>query len=196
MVVDPNAAAQCLRAGVGAEIELELGYALDSADKRAAVDWPPWGKPLKATGRVVCAKSEVSFEYTGGVLGGTSVSMGATAVWVISKSIHVLIASIATYDWADEQYRIVGLDPAKAKFIGVKNMMNFRVGYAAVTDVEVNAFILDIPGPTPPTLDNLPFRRLRRPTWLPPASKLMKEEVSEPTIRLFRRVRSATRSPT
>ena len=36
--------------------------------------------------------------------------------------------STATYDWADEQYLMMGLDPAQAKFVGVKNPMNFRLG--------------------------------------------------------------------
>lgn len=102
-------------------------------------------------------------------MGGSTVSMGTSAVWVVGGHIHVLIVSIATYDWADEQYRSMGLDPTKAKFVGVKNMMNFRLGYKNVTNVETHAIVLDIPGPTPPTLHKLPFRRVQRPIWFPPA---------------------------
>lgn len=47
---------------------------------------------------------------------------------MVSEYIHVLVMSTATYDWADEQYLTMGLDPATAKFIGVKNPMNFRLG--------------------------------------------------------------------
>ena len=40
----------------------------------------------------------------------------------------MLVMSTATYDWADEQYLTMGLDPAQAKFVVVKNPMNFRLG--------------------------------------------------------------------
>jgi microcystin degradation protein MlrC len=42
----------------------------------------------------------------------------------------------------------------------VKNMMNFRVGYR---DVMKGYFVLDLPGPTPPDMRQLPFARIRRP---------------------------------
>ena len=57
-----------------------------------------------------------------------AVGAGPSAVLVVGGNIHVLIMSVATYDWADEQYIRMGLDPAGAKFIGVKNPMNFRLG--------------------------------------------------------------------
>ena len=68
--------------------------------------------------------------------------------------------------------------------MGVKNMMNFRVGYRDVTNVETHAFVLDLPGPTPPTPEALPFVRLARPTWFPPRNGAA-ESVSEPTVVLF-----------
>ena len=37
---------------------------------------------------------------------------------------------------------------SEAKFVGVKNMMNFRIGYREVTK---GFFMLDLPGPTPRT---------------------------------------------
>ena len=43
---------------------------------------------------------------------------GPSAVVVVGGNIHVLVMSRATYDWADEQYLLMGLDPAAAKFIG------------------------------------------------------------------------------
>ena len=37
---------------------------------------------------------------------------------------------LATYDWADEQFRCVDLDPAAAKFIAAKNPMNYHLAYS------------------------------------------------------------------
>jgi microcystin degradation protein MlrC len=87
--------------------------------------------------------------------------MGPSAVVQIG-SIQLLIMTYPTYDWADEQYRAVGLEPREAKFVGVKNMMNFRMGYR---DVMKGFFVLDLPGPTPPSMKSLPFKRASRPLY-------------------------------
>lgn len=150
MVIDPQAAEVCHKAGIGQEVSLIIGHKLD----------PSWGAPLCLTGTVL-RLSDGQFRYTGGILGGSEVTMGASAVLQIG-SISLLIMSHATYDWADEQYRAVGLDPAQAKFVGVKNMMNFRHGYK---DTMKAFFVLDLPGPTPPDMSVLPFKRVNRPLF-------------------------------
>ena len=97
----------------------------------------------------------------GGILGGAHASMGSTVVLQIG-SVHLLVSSLPTYDWAYEQYEAVGLDPRRAKFVGVKNMMNFRFGYR---DIMKAYFVLDLPGPTPADMRALPFGRIRRPAF-------------------------------
>ena len=164
MVVDPEAAKACGQAGLGSELSLELGHRLD----------PTWGKPLKVTGKVLRV-SEGRFRYTGGILGGSWTTMGPSAVFELG-SIHILIASYATYDWADEQYRSMGMNPEKAKFVGVKNMMNFRFGYR---DIMKGFFVLDLPGPTPPDMRMLPFNRATRPLFP------LDEGLTDPELRIF-----------
>ena len=85
--------------------------------------------------------------------------MGPSAVLTIGR-IQVLINTHATYDWADEQFRSVDLDPLAAKFVVVKNPMNFRNVYA---DVAPDIFVLDTPGPTPVSIANVTFRKMKRP---------------------------------
>jgi microcystin degradation protein MlrC len=149
-VVDPAAAAACHGAGEGAEVVLTVGHRRD----------PRWGQPLelRATVRRLL---DGSFRYAGGILGGIEVSMGPSAV-VGTGATELLIMSQPTYDWGDDQYRAAGLDPARAKFVGVKNMMNFRFGYAGVMK---GFFVLDLPGPTPPDMRLLPFTRITRPVF-------------------------------
>jgi microcystin degradation protein MlrC len=149
MVVDPEAVRACADAEPGSEITFAIGHKLD----------PQWGSPVIATVKVARV-FEGRFEYSGGILGGTSTTMGLSAV-VTAGSLSILIASYATYDWADEQYRCAGLDPRSAKFVGVKNMMNFRNGYPYAKA----HFVLDLPGPTPADMRMLPFRRLWRPVF-------------------------------
>jgi len=150
MVVDPEAAAACHRAGERSELELVVGHRRD----------PRWGDALHVRVRVE-RLSDGRFRYEGGILGGVEVSMGPSAVVAID-AVRLLVMSNPTYDWGDDQYRSVGLDPAAAKFVGVKNMMNFRFGYR---DVMKGFFVLDLPGPTPPDMRLLPFERIAHPVF-------------------------------
>jgi microcystin degradation protein MlrC len=150
MVVDPSAAEACHSAGVGAELDLTVGHWRD----------PRWGEPLRVHATVE-RLLDGRFRYDGGVFGGVEVTMGCSAVVAIG-AIHLLVMSVPTYDWGDDQYRAAGLDPATAKFVAVKNMMNFRFGYG---DVMKAHFVLDIPGPTTQDMRLLPFERITRPVF-------------------------------
>jgi microcystin degradation protein MlrC len=158
MVVDPEAAAACHAAGEGAELALDVGHRID----------PRWGKPARIGGRIV-RLTNGRFKYTGGIFGGIEASMGDSAVLAIG-ALRLLIMSRSTYDWADEQYRSVGLDASAAKWVEAKNMMNYRKAYGSIMRA---AFVLDAPGPTPPDMRHLPFVRARRP-WFP------LDEIEEP----------------
>jgi microcystin degradation protein MlrC len=149
-VVDPEAAALCHRAGVGQEVTLMLGHKLD----------PRWGRPMTVKGRVA-GLGEGTFRYTGGIWEGQVGKMGPCAV-LQCGGVRVLITTHATYDWADEQFRAVGLDACRAKFVVVKNPMNHRLGYAGLYRA---AFLLDTPGPTPAVLHHVHYRHLRRPYY-------------------------------
>lgn len=148
MVVDPAAAQACARAGLGETVSLQVGYSLD----------PNWGQPVPVSG-TVRRLSDGSFLYDGGLFGGTWASMGLSAVLQIG-SIQLLVMSQPTYDWGDEQFRSVGMDVRRAKFIGVKNPMNYRHAYRNLMKA---AFIVDTPGPTPAHVRNLNFERMQRP---------------------------------
>jgi microcystin degradation protein MlrC len=150
MVVDPQAAEACANAGIGSTVTLGLGYGVD----------PTWGSPLQVSGTVALL-SDGRFRYTGGAYGGTYGAMGLTALLRVG-SIAVLITSNPTYDWADEQYRAVGIDPSQYKFVGVKNPMNYRLAYRNTMKA---SFLVDTPGPTPAHVLNLPFRKMKRPCY-------------------------------
>jgi len=149
-VVDPEAAAMCHRAGVGQEVSLTLGFQLD----------PRWGQPLTLTGRVT-RLSAGKFRYTGGIWSGQDGDMGPSAVLSVG-SVHVLVTTHATYDWADEQFQSVGLHAKEAKFVVVKNPMNYRLAYVGLSRA---AFILDTQGPTPAVMDKVVYRHLTRPYY-------------------------------
>ena len=147
-IVDPEAAARCHQAGLGNQVRLELGHKLD----------PQWGQPITVEGQVG-ALSDGHFRYSGGIWGGQRGDMGPSAKLQIGQ-VQVLIASHPTYEWADEQFRSMKMNTSLAKFIVVKNPMNYRNTHLKIAK---RAFILDTPGPTPAILDHMQFRRLKRP---------------------------------
>jgi microcystin degradation protein MlrC len=146
-VVDPGAAAMCHKAGGGNQVTLALGHNVDRQ----------WGEPINVTGTVE-RLSDGQFVYTG-ARAGVDGNMGPSSVLRIG-GIQVLITTYATYDWADEQYRAVGLNPLDVKFIVVKNPMNYRLAYG---DNPKAAYILDTPGPTPATFRHVRYKKLQRP---------------------------------
>ncbi|MBI2505842.1 MAG: M81 family metallopeptidase [Candidatus Latescibacteria bacterium] len=147
-VVDPQVAAVCHRVGVGAQVELELGHRLD----------PRWGTPVRVRGRVL-RLGDGRFRYLGGIWGGTEGNMGPAAVLGVGQ-IQVLVATHPTYDWMDEQFAALGMAPKAAKFVVAKNPMNYRQAYGAFAR---EVFVLDTPGPTPPTVRHVKYKRLARP---------------------------------
>jgi microcystin degradation protein MlrC len=147
-IVDPEAVAICHSHKVGDEVPLTLGYKVD----------PRWGEPFPVTARVE-GLSNGRFVYTGGIWGGQTGEMGPSARLRIGN-VQVLVTTFATYDWTDEQFRSVGMDPASARFVVVKNPMNYRVGYAGRFRA---AYVLDTPGATPASVRHVKFARLKRP---------------------------------
>ncbi len=147
-VVDPAVANACHRAGVGAGLHVAMGHAMD----------PQWGTPLVVDIRVESVH-DGRFRYAGGIWDGVVGEMGPTAV-VAMGAVLVLVTSHATYDWADEQWQAVGIDPRRAKFVVAKNPMNFHNVYDEVAKA---VFILDTPGPTPATIAQHPLRHMQRP---------------------------------
>ena len=162
-VVDPRAVIDCQGVGEGATVTLALGHQLD----------PKWGDPLRMTG-LVRTLAVGRFRYSGGIWDGVEGDMGPCAVMEVGN-IQILITTHATYDWADEQFRALDLDPAAAKFIVVKNPMNYHIAYG---DIAAAIYVLDTPGPTPPTLRHCPFERVER-TYFPADEEL---ELTDPVV--------------
>ena len=131
------------------------------------------GDPLPVTG-LVRTLAEGRFRYSGGIWDGVEGNMGPCAVVEVGN-IQILITTYATYDWADEQFRPLDLDPVAAKFVVVKNPMNYHVAYG---EIAMAIYVLDTPGPTPPTLRHCPFEHVER-TYFPADEEL---ELTDPVV--------------
>ena len=156
-VVDPAAASLCHTAGLRGQVTVHLGHQVD----------PHWGTPVCVTG-VVNHLCDGRFQYVGGIFDGQVGDMGPTAVLRVG-AIDILVTSRGTYDWNGEQLQRVGLDPRSVKFLVVKNPMNFNMAFRPFA---AGVFILDTPGPTPASVRNVAFQRLRGP-WYPRDPELL-----------------------
>jgi microcystin degradation protein MlrC len=148
-LVDPAAAAAARTAGERAEIELRLG-------NRSVREY---GQPVPVRARVV-RLFDGDFTYRGGIMGGTTAQMGPSA-WLRVGACDVVVASRATYEYGDEQFRAAGFDPRTRRFVVAKNPMNFQQAYAGAAAMAT----LDTPGPTTAALDTIPIPRAGRPLY-------------------------------
>ena len=191
-VVDPAAARACHEVGTGNTVTVAVGHRLD----------PQWGKPVTVTGRVL-RLSDGRFRYRVGIWDGVEGDMGPTAVLEVptrggTGAVRILLATHATYDWADEQFRCVDLDPAAAKFIVAKNSMNYHLAYSPLARRHQHpGHPWPYPGhrtrrPVPQPAAPLVPRRPRHPQPAPHPPHL-ERATTEPIPRTRRLVRTASR---
>jgi len=167
-VVDPEAAKLAHEAGIGRKIRLRLGHQIDQK----------WGEPVFLDG-VVVRLSDGEFTYCGGIWDGRIGCMGLTAVVEVG-SIQIVVSTNATYDWMTEQFDLVCLDIVNAKFIIVKNPMNYQQAYEGIMK---SAFVLDTPGPTPANTNVLNYTNFISDSF-PTDADL---EIDEPIVLISKR---------
>jgi microcystin degradation protein MlrC len=128
-VVDPEAVAACVEAGVGQTITLEVGGKIDRLHY----------EPVLMSGRV---KTLSDGRYR--AWGDLDVTMGRAAV-LESDRICVLLSELASPNVDPEIYRSVGLEPREAKLVLVKCAYNFTAYYG---DFAKEMIVIDSPGVT------------------------------------------------
>ncbi len=149
LIVDPETVAQAAAAGAGATISVGLGNKLD----------PAYGTPLRCSAKVL-RLFDGNFRYGGGVMRGDTASMGPSAVLQIGAA-TVLVASLSSYEYGDEQFAAGGIRARDCKFVVVKNPMNYQQAYEGAAGF----FLLDTPGPTTPNLPSIAIPRAGRPLY-------------------------------
>ena len=116
-IVDPEAIELAHAAGVGAQIELDVG------GKSGPVQGPP--VRMRATVR---ALSNGDFTYDGPMYAGLTGNMGKSA-WIEQDGVHVVLVTAHEQPLGPAFARTLGLDPAAMKFIAVKSAVHFRASF-------------------------------------------------------------------
>jgi microcystin degradation protein MlrC len=118
-IVDPAAIAECMQAGIGATLTLEVG----------GKSSPLQGRPVKMTVEVM-ALSDGRFEYDGPMYAGLRGDMGPSA-HIRQGGLHVLLVTQREQPYDTAFARSLGLDPRQMRYIGVKSAAHFRAGFEA-----------------------------------------------------------------
>ena len=149
-IYDPKTVQQAMKAGVGAEIDVELGGHTDVS----------MGAPVKARA-LVRMLSDGTFKNDGPMNAGVETSMGPTAVLRIGGVDVVTISNrIQTIDL--QVFLSQGIDPTAKSVLVVKSVQHFRAAYGPIAREIV---LVDSGGICSPDLSRLDFKKLRRPIW-------------------------------
>jgi microcystin degradation protein MlrC len=147
-LVDPEAVAVALGAGVGATVTLSLGGKLATA----------FHQPVEVTARVaVSGGGRIHAE----VVGMESFDMGRAVLLAVGAVRIVVSEREGVGGNHPSVYRHFGIDPAQAKIIVLKTASNFQY-YADMTAAIIR---VDTPGPTMSHLEQFEWRYLPRPIW-------------------------------
>ena len=146
VLVDPQAAAAAHQAGLGADIELDVGGKLFTEGD------PPFRARWKITGL-----SDGKFLCTGPFYKGVNANLGPMAV-LSSGGVSVVISTGRMQAADKEMFRHIGIEPAQTKILGLKSTVHFRGDF---TDIAEDILIVEAPGAFIDRPEKLPYKNLR-----------------------------------
>ena len=172
---DPQAVAQMVEAGMGNNVNLELGGKTDMPAIGLA------GKPLQLAGRVRNI-TDGEIVFTGPMYTGLKSHLGRTAVLDTGRA-QIVVTERHHEPFDLVIFRHCGIEPTKKKFIMLKSRIHYRAGFKPIA-----AHIVECAGAgvTNADLSVYRYRKLARPIY--PLDLL--EPISKETGSLDRRLRA------
>ena len=153
-VKDPEAVQQMIKAGVGAEVTLNLGGKSDMPSIRRK------GESLSLTGRVR-AITDGDFLVTGPKGTGMTEHMGPTAVLDTGK-VQIVVVSYSNEPYDLGAFTSVGIDPRSKKYLLLKSRVHYRAGFAPIARHTITC---DGMGVTSSDNSLFNFEHVRRPIF-------------------------------
>jgi microcystin degradation protein MlrC len=153
-ICDPDVVDAMEKAGVGAEITVDLG---------GKVDMPEIGKkgePLRVTGKVR-SLTDGDFVVTVPMGRGTIMSMGKSGVLEIGN-VQVVVISKHTEPYDLGCFRSVGIEPTNKRYLILKSRIHFRAGFQAIAKAEIPCNGV---GVTSSDNSLFTFTKVRRPVY-------------------------------
>ena len=153
-ICDPQAVAEMVAAGVGAELTLDLG---------GKVDMPTIGRqgePLRVTGKVRTI-TDGDFEITVPMGRGTVMSMGRSAV-LDTGNVQIVVISRHTEPFDLGCFRSVGIEPTRKRYLILKSRIHYRAGFRAIAKHEIPCNGVGVTSSDNSLFD---FKAVRRPIY-------------------------------
>ena len=151
---DPQAVAQLVAAGVGADVVVQLG------NKVPLTQLGVHKAPVEVRG-TVRAISDGSYTVTGPIYTGQRCSMGR-AVWLEVGSTQIVVVEQPHEPWDLGVFSCVGLDPTDCRYLLLKSRMYCRPVFVPLSAGLVEC---DSVGVTSSDYRLFPFANVRRPVY-------------------------------
>ncbi|MCC6314594.1 MAG: MlrC C-terminal domain-containing protein [Thermomicrobiales bacterium] len=152
-IMDAEAVAACIEAGVGSEVTLRVGGKHDDLH----------GSPVEIIG-IVRSIHTGSFPLAGPMGAGTMASRGRTVVLEIGgpDGIELQLTELRGHPHDLNYFRAFGIEPTERRMLALKSAAHFR---AAFEPIATKVIEVDAPGISTPNLSSLDYRALRRPIY-------------------------------
>ncbi len=153
-ICDPAAVAACQRAGVGAEVELDLG------GKLPMPELPRSSTPLRVKGTVKTISAGY-FVTKAGLAPGLKVYMGPTVV-LDTGAVEIVLVTRQIEPTSPDMFRVLGIEPRDKRFLAIKSRVHWRAALGPLARE-----IVECAGVGVCTSDysQLTFRNVRRPIY-------------------------------
>jgi microcystin degradation protein MlrC len=151
---DPESVARLIEAGVGHEVEIELGGKTDVPAMNLQ------GEPLPIRG-VVRRITDGRFTLTGPMMTGMTIGMGRTAV-LDTGTLAIVVSEDRMEPFDTGVFTHAGIDPGKKRFILIKSRQHFRAGFEPIAK---HVVLVAGPGVCSSNYELFPFKNLRRPIY-------------------------------
>ena len=150
VIADPESVELSIQAGVGKNVDLEVGGKTDSLH----------GNPVSLTGYVKTI-SDGNFIHKGPMGRGRAGHMGRTVVLEVD-GIEIILTEKRIQPYDAEVLRSVGIEPADRELVALKSAVHFRADY---TSIAHEILEVDTPGVHSPDLFSYDYRKIRRPIY-------------------------------
>jgi microcystin degradation protein MlrC len=153
-IMDREAVAACIEAGVGSTVTLNVGGKHDGLH----------GPPVEVTGKVRMIH-EGSFMMAGPMGAGTVAGRGKTVVLEINgrNGIELQISELRGHPNDHNYFRAFGIEPTERRILVLKSAAHFR---AAFEPIATKVIEVDAPGISSPKLsEQFEYKSLRRPVY-------------------------------
>lgn len=152
-IMDREAVAACIEAGVGSTVTLTVGGKHDRYH----------GEPVEVTGMVRLIH-EGRFTQLGPMSAGTTASRGKTVVLEINGpgGIELQLTELRGHPSDLNFFRAFGIEPTQRRILVLKSAAHFR---AAFEPIATKVIEVDAPGISSPRLETFDYKGLRRPIY-------------------------------